>query len=118
MNGKIRWGSVGLAAVGLLTGLLAGCALPEEDFPSKYADTVCAKLKKCDRSNYENSFDSFDDCAEQFTDAAETASDFLGALNLDYNEDNAKACISSIRGADCGEFDGDIMPDECDHVWD
>ncbi len=105
-------------AVALGFALLSGCAIAEQDFPDVYAGAVCSKLKKCDRADFDESYESMSDCEANFIDAADAAGDFLQALGLDYNEENARDCVQAVRGAECEGFGETVLPDACDDVWD
>ena len=88
----------------LLCLSLLACALPEEDFPDKYAESVCSRIQECDASDYENLYSSDEDCESDWSGGAETfmdAADFLGGV---YNEDSAKTCISDIKDEECGDL--------------
>lgn len=99
-----------------LTALLAlcliGCAIPEEDFAETYASTVCDRISECDKGDYENRYDSDEECEGQWADAADFFMDAADLLGGEYDEDAARECITAINDADCGEFEsGDY---ECD----
>ena len=46
--------------------ILSGCAIEEEDFPMVYADTVCDRIEECDKGDYENYYDSDEDCEDEW----------------------------------------------------
>ena len=96
----------------LLTLIASGCAIEEADFPDVYADAICDRLAECDKGDYENRYDSDEDCEEQWADGADFWMDAADLLGGEYDSEDARDCIRAIRGADCGEFEsGDY---ECD----
>ncbi len=97
--------ALSLVPVLLAAGLLSACDPTEEEFPEAYAKAVCSKLKKCDRADYEQSYDDKNECVEAWAGGAEWILDLGDLLGAEYSEALAGDCLSEIRRASCAEFD-------------
>jgi hypothetical protein len=105
-----------LLATALL--LTAGCGMNEDSFNKKAAKEHCQQLKKCERGYFDGEWDNvsecFDDVVDEYEDVAEDADD----ADCDFEPDEAKTCVQSLKKMDCNDFtDGDWL-DDCEDVYD
>lgn len=93
----------------LLVASLFACAIPEEDFPATYAQVFCRQYEGCEPDDFEDVWDDRDECEDDVEDLASQLLDLADLLGQDYDEDDARDCISNLRWATCDEFsDGDV----------
>lgn len=91
----------------------ASCTIQESSFPESYAQAHCKKWVRCDRADFNETWDSRDDCesrVESNMDAAIT----IGDLFADYDEEAGWSCVRQINTLSCddwkdGEADCDVL---------
>ena len=108
----------GLIAVALLA---VGCglgAITEDTLPARVAGPYCDNLRRCNRGYFDSEFSDMADCVdeteEDFEDLVEEADDY----GCDFDEDEARECVQSLRSSSCEDwYEGDTL-DDCSDVFD
>lgn len=95
--------------VAALIPALVACAVPEEDFPEEYGKTACKRLEECDRGDFEETFDSMDECQESLADLAEGVLDIADFGGETYDEDKGREWLTELRRSSCEEFDDIVV---------
>lgn len=112
-----------LAVAGVLMTFLSGCSLlsgtplDQDSYFDELAETTCKVNKDCFKAYYESEWDDLEECVDDHVDLLDDAKDYYE--DCDFDEDQAKACLDAMRGAECGEFldegDAEDIADECDY---
>jgi len=101
----------------VLASSLVACAIPEEDFPSKYGTAACKRLEECDKGDYESVYGDDDaECVDDFADIADIFLDLGDLAGETYDPTKGRECISNLRSASCedlneGNADCDVWED-------
>jgi hypothetical protein len=103
------------AAFAVATFAVVLCAGPidEADFPEVYAKAECAKMKKCDRADWEERFTDQKDCIAEVSEFAEDVVDLV-TIFCDYDGDIARTSINELKGQNCEEWNDGSDVEVCE----
>jgi hypothetical protein len=107
-----------MVARGLLLLAVAGCTIPEEDFPDEVAETYCERIWSCDPENAQDIYGSVGDCESFWSLSAGAWLDVANFLGEEYLPEEAPECIRSIRWASCDDIEDLDLGEECHQVLD
>ncbi|MFT6145262.1 MAG: hypothetical protein ACJAZO_004581 [Myxococcota bacterium] len=81
-----------------------GCTLAEDAAPDSLASVWCGKKRRCDRADFENTWDNRAECEDDIAAAIETTQDFYDLLGCEWDGRGAAKIRADIRGKSCSEF--------------
>jgi len=101
----------------LLSLLACFGTVNEKNFLEKYSEALCTFEDECNRSVFLEEWDDVDDCVDDQLDIIDDAD--LDLEDCDFDKDNAKDCLATIKDAteDC-EAEDIADADECGEVFD
>ncbi len=83
---------------------IVGCSIAEDAGPDALASAWCSKTRRCDRADFENTWDSRSECQDDIAAAVETTQDFYDLLGCEWDGRGAAQVRADIRGQSCSEF--------------
>jgi len=95
--------------------VLTACGNSPEGFVNSYAKLSCQSYEKCTRASFVEAYDDQGECREEIEE-------FIEDLDLvddcDFNEDEAKDCLDSLRDYKSSCDPDDYEYDDCAEVFD
>lgn len=84
--------------------LVAGCSIAEDAAPDSLASAWCGKKRRCDRADFESTWDNRSECEDDISAAVETTQDFYDLLGCEWDGRGAAEVRADIRSKSCEEF--------------
>jgi len=84
--------------------IFVGCIIEEEDFPDAYGRAVCARIRECQRTDYEDRYEDRSECIDEWAEFADSIIDLGDTFGNEYSPEGADECLDNIRQATCSEF--------------
>jgi hypothetical protein len=106
-----------LLVVLLGLGMVLGCGVDEDSLAPKYASAWCKQLERCDRGEFESTYEDIEECREDVEGVVEDVQALFELLGCELDEPAATDEVRDLRRASCEEFhDGDWSAENED-VW-
>jgi hypothetical protein len=96
--------------------LLAACGINEDNFADKFGALACDQYEDCEPDNFDDDYDSFDDCLDDAVPLFEEVQDWGEEVcGIDY--DLATECYRDMKAMDCEEIEDGDAPPSCDDIY-
>lgn len=107
--------ALALVAAGLPA---AGCTVTQENFGEEMGEAWCDKYQECYRSEFEDDYDSMEECQEDAEDTYDSIQEGANDLGCELDEEEATAYRDELRASECGEFNDQFWLTLEDELWD
>ncbi|MBW1876830.1 MAG: hypothetical protein JRJ84_00565 [Deltaproteobacteria bacterium] len=99
-------------------GVSCGCRVDEDSFAPRYASAWCNQLERCDRGDFESTYEDMVECREDVEAVVEDVQALFEILGCELDERAATDEIRDLRRASCEEFHERDWSADNDAVWD
>jgi len=106
----------------ILLVVISGCGgtlkeVESDEFAGKIANIWCERLKECDRSYFDATFDNHSDCVSSEESVWQEQHDYFIERDCQYTAESGATLYNMFIEMSCGElYDGTYM-DNFDDIW-
>ena len=101
----------------LVVGLIGCGGLSHRDYLEARSTVECKKIRTCQLGYYESEYRDFEDCVDDRQDDQDDIDDTVYD-GCDYDDIEARACVSRINSMGCEDYVENGPASACDLVWD
>jgi len=98
-------------------GMTSGCLVDEETLAPRYASAWCSQLERCDRGDFEATYDDREECEADVEGVVEDVQALYELLNCELDQQAATQEIRDLRHASCEEFHEFDWSTDNEDVW-
>jgi hypothetical protein len=106
----------------ILLTIISGCGgtlteVESADFAATIADIWCQRLKECERSYYDASFDDHDDCVSSEESLWQETHDYYLDRDCQYTAESGATLYNQFYAMSCAELYQATYTDDFDEIW-
>ncbi|MFT7517985.1 MAG: hypothetical protein ACI9MC_000109 [Kiritimatiellia bacterium] len=81
--------------------LIAGCGLNSDNYPDKYAKTLCDAYIDCEVNRFEEAYDDRKDCENAISDSVWRLLGGVTNEECPFDKGAAQTCLQDLKNATC-----------------